>query len=209
MSQSIAKSKLESIKNELKHDAEKALDVVKQEVKYTKPYYRTFLFVTGSLFLLNGILLYVGTMCGYETNMFCVDLARFYGFREGRNLHLQRTAGLFTSIVAFLNFSGIWFDKRAEVLFLTLITNTIVITHYLLEAVQFRDIRIEFLFLFSVLLIMNLIWTWWHMAAYRKQNTTFIFKQTGSKSKATPPKNIYQQGLRDNMGAPVEAQEVY
>jgi hypothetical protein len=78
------KDKVQEAKQGLKFETDKVVEAIKIEAHLSKRYYRTFLFVTGSLFLLNGILLYIGTLCGYEVNFFCVDLARFYGFREGK-----------------------------------------------------------------------------------------------------------------------------
>ncbi|KAL0484145.1 hypothetical protein AKO1_004917 [Acrasis kona] len=151
--------KVANAKADVKRDVNSVLEIVKQEAKLSKRYYRTFLFVCGSIFLLNGLLLYFGTLCGYETNFFCVDLARFYGFREGRNTHLQRSAGLMCLIIATLNFAGIIYSDHLGVLLLSAVSNLFVVVHYSLETTYFQDIRIEFLFLFGFFLLMNLIWT--------------------------------------------------
>jgi hypothetical protein len=108
-------------------------------------------------------------------------------------------------IVSFLNFAGIIFDEQVGVLLLSCVTNIILVAHYLMESIHYRDIRVEFLFLFGFFLIMNLIWTFREVHKYAYKNTTVIRKDKMEK----PEENIYMQGLRETMSAPIEAREVY
>jgi hypothetical protein len=147
---------LEEKTQELKQKAEEIKEEVKQE---GTRYYLTTLFATGTLFLLNGLLLYFGTLSGSGR----IDLARFYGFREGKNEHLQRTVGIMCFILAIVNFFPIVFKKDKYLLWLAAILNIGTFFHYAAETLFFKGLRLEVMISMGMFLVMNTFWTFKEM----------------------------------------------
>jgi len=118
-----------------------------------KRIFNTSLFIVGLAFIANALLLYSDTL----TTVFHADV--FFGFsRQGRNDHLQRSAGILGFIVGFMNLYTASINKNRELTAYCLLADAISITHYLVETFWFRSIRYEYTALISVFLIINFIW---------------------------------------------------
>ncbi len=145
---------------------------VKEEIKVQgRRYYTSTLFATGTLFLLNALLLYFGTISGVGR----IDLARFYGFKEGRNAHLQRTAGISSLVIAIVNYMPIIMKKDNQYLLgLAFVIDVCSIIHYAIETLVFQGIRLEIMICMGLFLVMNIIWTF--KEVYQSRNSVQIKK---------------------------------
>ncbi|KAL0478232.1 hypothetical protein AKO1_003269 [Acrasis kona] len=153
----VQKAKLDKKIDNTKANINEAINIVNKEIKETKRYYRSILFATGSLLALNGLLLYFGTLSGSGR----IDLARFYGFREGKNEHLQRSVGIMCFIAAIVNYFPLLFKSGEEkpLLWLAGIVDVAVLVHYSLETTVFKGLRLEIMICMGLFLLMNLGWT--------------------------------------------------
>jgi cation transport ATPase len=158
----------------IKEAFETTKETIKDVAKQTKRYYRSTLFACGSLFLLNGLLLYFGTLSGGGR----IDLARFYGFREGKNEHMQRSIGLMCFLLAVINFIPLVFkfEERTEVVTMRIATviNIFTMIHYSLETLFFKGIRLEVVFCMGMFLIMNMFWTFKEMFQAKRSNIVVV-----------------------------------
>lgn len=131
---------------------------VAKKLQRGKSYYKTTVFVTGLLFLFNFVLLYFGTIYGEER----VNVSKFYGFKEGKQEHLQRTNGVFCLIMFFVNMMPLLKDEehgKNSMLAFSALCNIIVIAHYILETLYFVGMRLEVISIQGFVLAMNLYWS--------------------------------------------------
>ncbi|KAL0482865.1 A-kinase anchor protein [Acrasis kona] len=167
------KQNLKNKQTEIKAEIQEAVKEV--QVK-SKKYIRSTLFACGSLFLLNGLLLYFGTLSGSSR----IDLARFYGFREGKNEHLQRSVGILCIILAASNFLPLTkLHEGAANDALTSIAvqgNILAFTHYAVETIYFKDLRMEIIFCMGMFLLMNVFWTFKEM--YQSKKEVIVVKKS-------------------------------
>jgi hypothetical protein len=183
------KEGIEDLKDNVNGAIAATKDTIHEVTSHTRRYYRSTLFACGSLFLLNGLLLYFGTLSGSGR----IDLARFYGFREGKNEHMQRSMGIFCLILALTNFTPLIFkfEQRAETIFMRFATivNMITMVHYSLETVLFRGLRIEIVFCMGMFLILNVGWTIKEMF-HAKRSNVVVVKETKAPGAVTSVKKI-------------------
>jgi hypothetical protein len=156
--------------------------VVEQKPSF-KRFMRSTLFAFGSLYMLNALLLYFGTLSGGGY----IDLARFYGFREGKNEHLQRTSGMLFGLMAMFNFSALTklYDEpiRDKMVEMATSSNVVLCLHYLLETIYFKGLRAEILFVMGAFLVLNLSWTFKEIFFSQKKVAQEIQKELKKTNK--------------------------
>jgi hypothetical protein len=133
-------------------DVDTLKETADSKLEIFKMYWRSTIFVLGVLYTFNAFFLYFGSI-------FEKDIAKphkFFGFKEGKHLHLQRSNGVLYFFVALINFFAAFKD---EVLILSLIGNTVFTIHYLLEILYFVDMRMEVALVQAFICILNLYWT--------------------------------------------------
>jgi hypothetical protein len=146
--------------DDIKNDTAKVDEnIVEKQLKRGKSYYKTTVFVTGLLFLFNFALLFFGTIYGEDR----INVAKFYGFKEGKHDHLQRSVGIYCFIMFLVNMFPLLKHEehgKNSMLLFSAICNCIVIGHYLLETLWFVGMRIEVMAIQAFVLLVNLYWSY-------------------------------------------------
>jgi hypothetical protein len=140
------------VRQQLDKVALNSRDSLSKVAQHSKRYYKSTLLATSALFLINGVVLYFGTI--FASMGYLGDVSTFYGFKTA-NEHLQRTAGILCLVVAGVNIAPFLLRNGDDMLVFSVAINIGVFTHYLLEGVIFRGMRLEVLLV--MLLFMGLV----------------------------------------------------
>jgi hypothetical protein len=123
----------------------------------SKRYYKSTLLATAILFLINGIILYFGTIL--QDFGYFGDVASFYGFKT-QNDHLQRSSGILCFIIAAVNVGPLVLKHGDDMLIFSVFINLSIFLHYLLESVVFRGMRLEVVIVMFLFMILNCWWAY-------------------------------------------------
>lgn len=149
---------MEEVEIDTSVQASNPKEYISKKIERGKSYYRATVLVTGLLFLLNFVLLYFGTIFGEER----INVSKFYGFKEGKQEHLQRTNGIFCFIMFLVNIMPLLKDEKHgknSMLAFSAVCNVVVILHYLLESLYFVGMRLEVISIQGFILLVNLYWS--------------------------------------------------
>mmetsp|Transcript_3702 Transcript_3702/g.14080 ORF Transcript_3702/g.14080 Transcript_3702/m.14080 type:complete len:254 (-) Transcript_3702:4328-5089(-) len=161
-------SKNLSITQQTRETGDRALEALKKSkdaaevaMQHPRRYFKNTLLVTSLLFLLNGIFCYVGT--GVDSPL--VNVGLFYGWVDGEHRHLQKTAGMFCTLISVINFLPYLpqYDNNAFYVF-TAFVDAAVILYYTSETFVYWAIRAEVMVTMAFVLVINCAWA---MYSYR------------------------------------------